>query len=296
MTTIHMSLNGGKQVKTKTRFIAPLVGAIMIVGALAGCGGEQANSSGTAEDDFLKDRAAAPTITPDPNAPVDMMGGPGGMMGGGPGAIGEVKSIDGCKLTLSGPMGGTTTVVEVAEGTKIYRQGDAGLSDVKVGEPVIAMGAKVGETFTARNVQIGEELPTKGGPGGPVMIPRGEPGQVRPGNLNTPGIEPIELPIDGSRGNITGTMPLDPGMGGSPPEIAAGTVTRISGSEIIIKKADGTEAEITVNNDTSYQKRTEIPLSDLKTGETVIASGEKVGEVLKATELQVLQIMMRRAP
>jgi hypothetical protein len=283
-------------VKTKTRFIAPLVGAIMIVGALAGCGGEQASSSGTAEDDFLKDRAAAPTITPDPNAPIDVMGGPGGMMGAGPGTIGEIKSIDGRKLTLSSPMGGTTTVVEVTEGAKIYKQGDAGLSDVKEGEPVIAMGAKEGETFTARNVQIGEELSADGGPGGPVMIPRGEPGQVRPGNLGTPGAETIELPIDGSRGLITGTLPLDPGMGGNPPEIAAGTVTRVAGNEITVKKADGTEAKITVNSDTAYQKRTEIPLSDLKTGETVIASGEKDGEVLKATKLQVMQIMMRRAP
>jgi hypothetical protein len=282
-------------VKTKTRFIAPLVGAIIIVGALAGCGGEQANSSGTAQDNFLKERAAGPTITPDPNAPVDVMGGPGGMMGG-PGAIGEIKSIDRRKLTLSSPTGGTTAVVEVAESAKIYRQGDAGLSDVKEGEPVIAMGAKEGETFTARNVQIGEELSASGGPGGPIMIPRGEPGQIRPGNLGTPGVEPIELPIDGAPGVITGTMPLDPGMGGNPPEIAAGTVTRVAGNEITVKKADGTEAKITVNSDTAYQKRTEIPLSDLKTGETVIASGEKDGEVLKATKLQVMQIMMRRAP
>jgi hypothetical protein len=62
--------------------------------------------------------------------------------------------VSGNTITLT-TRNGQTTKVELAADGKVRKQVDGQLSDLTVGEQVVAIGAQNGDTFQATNIQIG---------------------------------------------------------------------------------------------------------------------------------------------
>ncbi|MDA0171686.1 hypothetical protein OJ998_21480 [Solirubrobacter taibaiensis] len=76
--------------------------------------------------------------------------GQGGMPGGGFGGRGfgqQVKSIDGEKLTLTGPQGDTT--VTLGPDTTVSKSAAGEAADIKAGDSVIVSGGRQGEAATS---------------------------------------------------------------------------------------------------------------------------------------------------
>lgn len=102
-------------------------------------------------------------------------GGPGGAPGQGGNrnlarVSGVVEQNDGKSLIISLTDGTKVTVALAADGV-VRRQVDGQLSDLKVGETVLALGARTGDTLQATMVQIGGQFgppgqPAQGGQGG----------------------------------------------------------------------------------------------------------------------------------
>ncbi|MDA0185232.1 hypothetical protein OJ997_33315, partial [Solirubrobacter phytolaccae] len=85
-------------------------------------------------------------------------GGQGRMgFGGGRGFGQQVKSVDGDKLTLTGPQGDTT--VTIGPETTVSKSAEGAVSDLKAGDSVIVTGGR-GEGETATSVVI---VPAQGG-------------------------------------------------------------------------------------------------------------------------------------
>jgi hypothetical protein len=74
------------------------------------------------------------------------MGGGGGFGGRG-GFSTEVKSVDGTKLTLTGPQGDTT--VEIGPETTVSKSTAGEAADIKAGDSVIVSGGRQGEAATS---------------------------------------------------------------------------------------------------------------------------------------------------
>ena len=105
-------------------------------------------------------------------------GGPGGK--GGPGfnqggfaqdigkkfIVGDVKAIDGTKLTIARPDGETQTIA-VDENTSFKKEGESiTLADFKVGDHVFGPGEVKDGTFVASRLMVGEMRRQRGGPEG----------------------------------------------------------------------------------------------------------------------------------
>ena len=87
--------------------------------------------------------------------------------------MGEVKSIDGAKLTILRPDGVTQTI-EADENTSFRKQRESiTLADIKVGDHVFGRGELKEGTFVPATLSVGEMRggmmmgPAAGGPGGP---------------------------------------------------------------------------------------------------------------------------------
>src|SRR5687768_14971153 len=187
---------------------------MIAAGVLVGCGGQaSSDNNAAAKEQFLEERSSAATVTPDPNATperdLQVIRGPGMIGGDGPGVFGRVEKVEGRIITVSNPMDSTSTTVELAADAKVYKQVEAQLSDVKVGERITAIGKQDGDTLTAEMVQIGVEESTGVigrpiSPDGPIMIPR-QGGRLQPSE--TPLAEddpnlPQNLPIGRNDGTI----------------------------------------------------------------------------------------------
>jgi hypothetical protein len=267
-----------------------LILIVAAAGLLAGCGGQASTGNDqAAKDQFLEERSAAPTFTPDPNAPDDgnmrIIAEPGMMGRSGPGAIGTVEKVEGRTLTVSNPMSGAKTTIELTEDAKVFKQVEAKLSDVRVGERITAIGKQEGDTLTAEMVQVGvEEFAgamdrpiISGGPGESVIVPRPD-GKVLPSGT------PITRDLPIWRGD--GTMP----------QAVFGTVEKLDGDKITVKSPEGKTVTVQTGTDTTFQKRAEVDPSEIAVGETIVANGEKEGDVLKATQVQIMQAFGRRVP
>ncbi|HET9496670.1 MAG TPA: DUF5666 domain-containing protein [Chloroflexia bacterium] len=249
-----------------SRLISLVLVALALL--LAGCGQQAA---GSAEDEaareaFLKERAGTPT----PGFAADMVDGKDF-----PGTFGEVEKVEGSELTIKNPATGETTVVRLAEGGVVHKQASATLSDVKVGDKVMAAGKKDGDTLTADVVNVGGEGGGTMG-AGPVQI-------RRPSNGQGPG-------TNSSGGAVTGGR--TPVVRGEMLESVTGTVTKVDGNTITVEAEDGTTATVEVTSDTRFRKQVEVPLSEIETGTQVAAQGEMRGGVFEATEISVMEMMV----
>jgi hypothetical protein len=252
--------------------------AIGMGGVLAGCGGPSA-STGTGQDQSATDQFLAErqgTVTPGANN-----GGTVTL----PGVFGTITKIDGDRITISNPIDNSTSVVELADGGKIMKQVDGQASDIKVGDSIAAFGSKNGDDLAAEAVSIGGEGMVAGAGAGPVRI-------ERPAGGDAGGSAP---PAGGDFQVVEGQGQQGGGAQGNVPEVVGGTVEKIDGSTLTVKTADGT-ATVTLSDSTKVQKQVEVKLSDLGLGETIMATGTREGDTLKATTINVQSAMVGIGP
>ena len=78
----------------------------------------------------------------------------GGFRGQGGGRAGTVSAVSGNTITIT-TRNGQSAKVQLAADGKVRKQVDGQLSDITVGEQVVAIGTQSGDTFQATSVQIG---------------------------------------------------------------------------------------------------------------------------------------------
>ena len=109
-------------------------------------------------------------------------GGPGGGQGGFAEdmgkkfIVGEIKAIDGTRLTIAG-VDNQTQVIAVDENTSFRKEGESvTLADFKVGDRVFGAGEVKDGTFVASRLMLGDPRRMRGGPEGE----RGPGGDQKP--------------------------------------------------------------------------------------------------------------------
>lgn len=78
--------------------------------------------------------------------------------GGGQNVIGTVDKIDGTTLSVKA-IDGTTTTIQVNTDATIRKEATGQLSDVHIGDRVVANGTRNGDTFQATMLQLGGRFP-----------------------------------------------------------------------------------------------------------------------------------------
>jgi hypothetical protein len=158
-----------------------------------------------------------------------------GMGGEFRGVGGEITAIEGSTITLHTFRGGTAKV-KVTGSTIIRKEGaEAKLSDYKVGDRIM-----VGGEQDKDGVWIAQRMGQgRGGQGGGGM------GGQRP------------APEDNGKTYILGA------------------VTKIDGTRLTVRKPDGTEQVVEVDDDTSFhnERRESVTLADVKVGDMVRGQG-----------------------
>jgi hypothetical protein len=260
--------------------------AAIVPALLAACGGEEAATGTTAQQQFLEERMGTPdpSYTPGPRGGVQFMAGPDGA-GRMPGIVGTVEKVDGRNLTVKNPMTGEESTVHLSDGAAITTQAEATLADLKVGDNINAIGALEGEVLTANLLQIGG-----GEPGAMIMN-----APIRPGGPGGPGggsaDEPVQVPFPGTGGSQSPR----PGMM-SEVDMVAGTVEKIDSQAVTVRTPEDKSVTVRITGDTRLQKQAAMGLSELETGMTVIATGEQQGEVFEATAVRVATAMQVARP
>jgi hypothetical protein len=166
----------------------------------------------------------------------------GGFPGGG--TFGTLTSVNGSTLTLT-MQDGTTKTVTTSSTTRITKTVDGTLSDIKVGDNVVAMGTANGTTITAQRVT--------------------DRGTQAPGGPGANGARP-----NGNGGPPPGAAPNGGAAGGG---FAAGTVKSISGSTIVLTAPDGTATTVKTESATTYSVTKTVALSALITGQNLVVQG-----------------------
>jgi hypothetical protein len=152
------------------------------------------------------------------------------------GVGGQITAIEGSMITLQ-TRDGETAKVKVSSSTRIMKdRNEAKLSDFKVGDRIFAAGEQGKD-----GVWVADMLGQRTGAGGP---PRGGMGG------------PQLKPEDNGKTYI------------------AGEITKIDGTKLTIKKPDGNEQVIAVDDETSFRNgRDSVTLADLKVGGFVRGTG-----------------------
>jgi hypothetical protein len=167
------------------------------------------------------------------------------------GVGGQITAIDGATITLQS-FRGETAKVRVTSATRFMKdRADAKMSDFKVGDWVFAAGEQGKDgAWTA------QMLRARGG------------GEGRAGRVGQ-----------------TGGMRARPEDNGK--SYILGTITKIDGTKLTVKKPDNTEQVIEVGDDTSFRndRRESVTLIDVKVGDFVRGPGEIKGGVFVPREL-----------
>lgn len=188
------------------------------------------------------------------------------------GNAGKITQIDGDSFTLqTTDFNGNTSTVKVSTDSKTkFRDTVKGaVTDLKVGQTIIANGTTADGVLTAERISQADEMrrlrsSTNGsGADGPRQFsgaqapPMIQNGQTPSGNVSAGG-----PPADGS--------------------FAAGKITKIDGDTITISDNDGTSKTIKATSSTTVMVTKTIKLSNLKVGDDVRVGGETKNGVLPA--------------
>jgi hypothetical protein len=258
--------------------------ALIGVGAvLAGCG-QQGATGATQDEQAAKDRFLAERSGGTPVVTDTVRLGPGGRQM--PGVMGAIDKIEGNIITVKSPFDDTSSKVQLADDAKLTKQAEGALSEIKVGDSVTAVGAREGETLQAEMLRIGGAGGMMMG-GGPIMF--GGPGPSAGGNVPADGSQPQVRPFNrGVPGGAQGAAPGGRMLSGEMPEMVSGTVEEIEGSTMTLKDTEGKSTTVEAKEDAIVLKQVEIDPSELKVGETIVANGTRNGDVLEATQVQVM--------
>jgi len=154
------------------------------------------------------------------------------------GVGGEITAIDGSIITLK-TFRGETAKVKVTASTRVRKDGeDAKLSDFKVGDRVMVAGEQDKDGVWVAQI-LGQRRAGQGSPHGGAMG------------------GPPAAPEDNGKTYIFGN------------------VTKIDGTKLTVRKPDGAEQSVEVDDNTSFlnERRESITLADFKVGDTVRGQG-----------------------
>lgn len=184
------------------------------------------------------------------------------------GNAGKITQIDGKSFTLqaTGFNGNTTNVKVATDGDTTFEDSvDGSLSDLKVGQMIMAMGETADGVLTATQINPADVM-RRTNSDGPVMNGNG-PMMNGDGPRMFQGTPPA------------GAIQSGPMQAGG---FAVGEITKIEGDTISVTDPAGTANTIKVTSDTDIKVTKKIKLSDLKVGDTVRVGGTSEDGVLKA--------------
>lgn len=263
-----------------------VAGGAVVVGAAAVFGISAATSSGSSSAD-------AATQQPVTNSAPNGYGpGPGGLRTrfAGRGTAGTITSIDGSTLTVSDRQQSSTTKVKTTSKTKVTTTEDGSFADVKVGDTVMVVGTKSDDAIAATRVSDDGKVSAadQQGPGGRRFggpppgatggqgntAPQGGPGSTPPQGGNGYG------PPGGFVGNGNG-----PGMADGT-SFTRGEVQSVGDGTYTVKGMDGVTVTVTTSSSTKFSVTKDASPSDLKVGDTIVATGKTANGVLTATRIR----------
>jgi hypothetical protein len=146
-------------------------------------------------------------------------------------------------------------------------------SDLKVGDQITAIGVKNGNAFDPQIINIGmmAGVATFGGGGG-----GGLPAGQDTGNVAVPG--PGGGPPSGGP-NAASDGGLEP---------LFGSIEKIDGNKLTVKSMEGQSFTMDVTDQVKVNKQVDAKLDDIQAGRTIMAQVTGSGQVIQATQVQIL--------
>jgi len=191
-------------------------------------------------------------------------GGKGGMRGGAmqrPGVFGTVTAVDGTSISINAKAGGprststaTTAFTVDASNATVYKDNaTSSVSNIAVGDTIMAQGTVSGTSVTATVIRDGMMM------GGQGKMSGGARG-----------------------GRASSTMAIT----GNGEPVVAGTISSVSGSTIVITNKSNVQYTIDASNAKIISKQNStIAASSLATGDTVVVQGTVNGNSIVATSV-----------
>ena len=275
-----------------------LTGCGAAAGSGTGSGSDSANSK--ARDEFLAERGAGatPGVVTGTLAP---RAGSSGVDLDRRGVIGTVTEINGNKVVVDSPMDHVQTTITVKGDARIVRQAGAKASDIKKGDTITVSGKKNGDTLDAELVQIGDTGAADGLMLGGFVVEdkSGAPGAPSapgaPGGSGGPGgqgwvINPAPPGSAPPNGDKPVTITPGPGqdMIAANLQMSTGTVQDVSDGNITLRTKEGESLTVRLGSGAHVFKQEQAKLADVKTGDTVMASGEDKGQEFEADFVQIM--------
>ncbi|NTU79180.1 MAG: hypothetical protein HGA45_07225 [Chloroflexales bacterium] len=236
---------------------------------LTACGASASSPSATTTGSVAASQsgaAAAPAAADAPAAdPAAQRGRPPLGM---PGVMGEISAVEGNTLTVSGQDQQTATV-ELTDSTMITKQLTITLSDILVGDTLMAVGTQDGDVLTATEIRVGD---MGAGPGGDGPAAGAPPAGGQPGGPGgQPGAGPDGAPQPGDR--------------------LVGTVETIASDTITVTTQDGTSVQVKLASDGQVRTQAEATTADLTVGTWVIVGGDQSDTAIVAVQIQIVPAM-----
>lgn len=188
-------------------------------------------------------------------------------------SFGTVESVTSSGFVLAG-QGGRVQVATSSE-TKVQKMADARVSDLKVGDSIVATGEQQGDgTVAAASLQVGAMESARGMLGGMMgqLAQGAQRGQQR----------------SGQQGSPPAGMQGGQALRGS---VAMGTIEAISGDTITVKPQSGSSSKVKVSSSTVVRKMADGSLTDIRVGQTaVVSGGRKSDGTVTATSVQLIPV------
>ena len=274
-------------------------------------GGSDAN----ARNQFLSDRGGAATAITGTNG----TGGQGGGFAGGgrPGVAGTVESVAGDTLTVKSAADNTTVTVHLAANAPIRKQVNGQASDIKAGDQISPLAIKTATSLPrlwSRSAERAALAAASGDSAGKAvaLTPAARRGPASAGAGPWPQRQRHSLPAGTGGHRHTGCRSAGPhqrqrhplparpgdtgGWWGLPLQRGGGHGD--SGQRHNDHRPGTERHQCDAGTGREYPDRVQqtIALTDVKAGDTVLATGTKNGDIFEATALQVGVMQIPGAP
>lgn len=177
---------------------------------------------------------------------------------------GKITAIDGSSFTVKTTnLDGSTSDVTVntSQDTTYREQVDGKLSDLKVGDSVMATGTTTDGVFTATRINEADVLRLGGAP--PVL--NGGEMSAPPEGVIAPAPQGRQFFSAGADGSLVG-----------------GEIKSIEGDTLVVSGFDGSDTTIKTTATTTFRVTKTIARQDLKVGDTVRVQGDTAGDTVTA--------------
>ena len=225
--------------------------ALALIAATTACNGQSAASALTPTT-TTPVAAASPVATVVDNGSV--ASGTPAPNGRGPAVAGTVQSVNGTTITVQPLRRGATMTVQLTNDTTIRKQVTRTITDVKAGDPIVAIGQETGTVMQARQIRLG-----------------GVAGQVG------------ARPAGGAGANGNGGAGANGGA-----SVVSGTVDSASADTINVKTSTGSTVQVQLAKNGRIIAQEAGTAADIATGKYIVAAGKQQGSTVTATSVNVL--------